>query len=65
MAVFEAQNTTARNVPVARLISGLWASFVRHNALRETQRGLYALSPEQLDDIGLTRWDINNLGRDR
>lgn len=40
-----------------------WAALVAWNAARKTRNALYALSARELDDIGLCRADIENIGR--
>jgi uncharacterized protein YjiS (DUF1127 family) len=43
------------------MIMSLIGSFLEWNDLRETRKALSKLSDRALDDIGLTRFDLNRL----
>ena len=44
-------------------VSAKFASFAAWNNARKTRNALYALSSRELDDIGLCRADIDQIGR--
>lgn len=46
------------------MIAGLADAMNRHSAAKRTRQELSRLTDRELDDIGITRWDINNIARE-
>ena len=59
-----AQNATAADRALLSL-SGLVSGFAHWNQARRTRAALSKLSAHELEDIGLTRGDVENFGINR
>jgi len=66
MAVFDTNHRVDQSLGRGAFsLAGVLNAFVAWKEARVTQRALSALTNEQLEDIGLTRWDIAEICRPR
>ena len=61
MATYDNAYTTANSGRIGQVFAAIVAAIASWNDVRSTRNALRALSDRELDDIGLSRGDIENL----
>lgn len=59
--IYRANTPAAKSGLNLSLVSGLFGSIIAWNDERVTRKALSSLTNRELDDIGLTRGDIDNI----